>query len=241
MNDEIIDLTDGARHEEPAVEAEAVLESEAVLDDAALENAALEDAGLDEDAAPADEPFLPSVPLAQQLEALLMVTDQPMPAVDIATLLMQPLDTVEQALEALAAQYREQERGFDLRNVADGWRYYSAAHCAEVVTKYATDGRSAKLTQAALETLAVVAYKQPVSRARVGAIRAVNVDGVMRTLLTRGLVGEAATDPATGAVLYGTTPHFLERMGLRSIDELPPIEDHLPDMSVLDELVDPAF
>ena len=175
------------------------------------------------------------------LEAILMVSDQPMTAVELATLLAVPTDDVESTLLALAAEYVEALRGFELRMVDGGWRFFSAQHCAEVVAKFATDGRSAKLTQAALETLAVVAYKQPVSRARIGAIRGVNVDGVMRTLMTRGLVSEIETDPATGAVLYGTTGFFLERMGLASLADLPPIEDHLPDLAVLDELIEPGI
>lgn len=177
--------------------------------------------------------------LEAALEALLMVSDQPTAAVEFATLLSVPTDDVEAALTALAEQYVNDQRGFELRMVDGGWRYFSAGQCSEVIAKFATDGRSAKLTQAALETLAVVAYKQPVSRARIGAIRGVNVDGVMRTLMTRGLVCELDHDPATGAVLYGTTGFFLERMGLTSLNDLPPIEDHLPDLAVLDELVEP--
>ncbi len=181
----------------------------------------------------------PGIPAA--LEALLMVSDQSMTAVDLATLLEVPTDAVESTLLELAKQYVADKRGFELRIVDGGWRFFSAQHCADVVARLATDGRSAKLTQAALETLAVVAYKQPVSRARIGAIRGVNVDGVMRTLMTRGLVTEIETDPTTGAVLYGTTGFFLERMGLSSLADLPAIEDHLPDLAVLDEFVEPAI
>lgn len=178
--------------------------------------------------------------LRPALEALLMVSDQPMTVVDLATFLEIPSETVETTLQELAAEYLEQGRGFELRCVDNGWRFYSAAICGDVVSRFATDGRTARLTQASLETLAVVAYKQPISRARIGAIRGVNVDGVMRTLITRGLVTETDTDPSTGAVLYGTTGFFLERMGLGSLNELPPIEDHLPDLSVLDEFIDPT-
>lgn len=193
----------------------------------------------DKTVAPSDVNDGPS--LAAALEALLMVSDQPMTAVELATLLEVPTDDVESTLLELAKQYVAQQRGFELRIIDGGWRFFSAQHCADVVSRFATDGRSAKLTQAALETLAVVAYKQPVSRARIGAIRGVNVDGVMRTLLTRGLVSEIETDPSTGAVLYGTTGFFLERMGLSSLADLPPIEDHLPDLAVLDEFVEPAI
>ncbi|NQU37761.1 MAG: SMC-Scp complex subunit ScpB [Actinobacteria bacterium] len=181
----------------------------------------------------------PRPPLSAALEALLMVSDEPISTLELATFVQEPPDDVEDALQALAASYLEQGRGFELRRLGDGWRYYSAAACAEVVTRFATDGRTTKLTQAALETMAVVAYKQPVSRARIGAIRGVNVDGVMRTLMTRGLVAETDIDAHTGAVLYGTTEFFLERLGLNSLDELPPIADHLPDMSVLDEFIEP--
>lgn len=182
---------------------------------------------------------LPRPTLPAALEALLMVSDVPSSTLELATFVEEPPDDVEDALQVLSASYREQGRGFELRRLGDGWRYYSAAQCADVVTKFATDGRTAKLSQAALETMAVVAYKQPVSRARIGAIRGVNVDGVMRTLMTRGLVAEADIDPHTGAVLYTTTEYFLERLGLTSLDELPPIADHLPDMSVLDEFIEP--
>jgi len=177
-------------------------------------------------------------PVATQLEALLMVADQPLSELDLASIIGAPADVVADGLVALAGEYRDSGRGFDLRKVGEGWRYYSAPACSDVISRFATDGRSTKLTNAALETLAVVAYKQPVSRARVGAIRGVSVDAVMRTLMTRGLVAEIEIDPSTGAVLYGTTTFFLERLGISSLSELPPIEDHLPDIEVLDEFVD---
>jgi segregation and condensation protein B len=146
-----------------------------------------------------------------------------------------PADVVGEALTALAAEYDEQGRGFELRNVAGGWRFYTREEYAVVVEGFILEGQQARLTQAALETLAVVAYKQPVSRARVSAIRGVNVDGVMRTLLTRGLVEEAGQDQSSGANLYRTTGYFLERIGVTSIDELPELAPYLPDM---DDLVD---
>ncbi len=178
-------------------------------------------------------------PLPVCLEALVMVSEMPLSTLELATIVEEPPDDVEAALQQLAQEYIGQGRGFELRRLGDGWRFYSAQSCSQVIAKYATDGRSSKLSQAALETLSVVAYKQPVSRARIGAIRGVSVDGVMRTLITRGLVEEVDTDPHTAAVLYGTTEFFLERMGLNSLDDLPPIADHLPDMSVLDEFVEP--
>ena len=137
---------------------------------------------------------------------------------------------VDEALADLAREYDEQGRGFELRNVAGGWRYYTREEFAAVVEGFVLDGQQARLTQAALETLAVVAYKQPVSRARVSAIRGVNVDGVMRTLLTRGLVEEAGHDGEHGATLYRTSGYFLERIGVTSLDDLPELAPYLPDM-----------
>ena len=133
------------------------------------------------------------------------------------------------------ADYDESGRGFELRNVAGGWRYYTREALAPVVERFVLDGQQARLTQAALETLAVVAYKQPVSRSRVSAIRGVNVDGVMRTLLTRGLVEEAGTDHETGAHLYRTTSYFLERIGVTSLDDLPELAPFLPGIDDFDD------
>ena len=137
--------------------------------------------------------------------------------------------------QLLAEEYAEQGRGFELRNVAGGWRYYTREEYAAVVEAFVLEGQQARLTQAALETLAVVAYKQPVSRARVSAIRGVNVDGVMRTLLTRGLVEEAGEDQSTGAHLYRTSNYFLERIGVESIDELPELAPYLPDLADMED------
>ena len=184
------------------------------------------------------EPETLAVPLAElrpALEALLMVADQPLDQVTLASAVGYPVPEVVQALSALAAEYDEQGRGFDLRNVAGGWRYYTREEYAPVVEKFVLDGQQARLTQAALETLAVVAYKQPVSRARVSAVRGVNVDGVMRTLLARGLVEECGHDEETSAILYRTTSYFLERIGITSIDELPELAPFLPEMGDLDE------
>ena len=178
------------------------------------------------------------------LEAVLMVADEPIPAVRLATVLALPTDEVERLLDGLAAEYRGdatgRPRGFELRRVADGWRLYSAPAYADVVGRFVTEGQSARLTQAALETLAVVAYRQPVTRGQISAVRGVNVDGVVRTLSARGLVAEVGTEPSSGAVLYGTTGYFLERMGLRSLDDLPPLAPYLPDMDSLDGVDDAA-
>ena len=178
------------------------------------------------------------VPLAElrpALEAVLMVADQPLDHVSLASAVGYPAGQVVEALDGLAAEYAEQGRGFDLRNVAGGWRFYTREEYAAVVERFVLDGQQARLTQAALETLAVVAYKQPVSRARVSAIRGVNVDGVMRTLVTRGLVEECGHDEETSALLYRTTSYFLERIGVTSIAELPELAPYLPDLGDMDD------
>lgn len=184
---------------------------------------------------------VPVAELRPALEALLIIADQPMDTMTLATAAGYPVAEVNAALEGLAAEYTEQGRGFELRHVGGGWRYYTRDEYAAVVEGFVLDGQQARLTQAALETLAVVAYKQPVSRARVSAIRGVNVDGVMRTLLTRGLVEEAGQDHETGANLYRTTTYFLERIGVTSLDDLPELAPYLPDMDDLeDELAEMA-
>ena len=173
--------------------------------------------------------------LRPALEAILMVSDEPLGTVRLASVVGHPVEAVEAALAALAGEYAEQGRGFDLRSVAGGWRFYSRPEFAGVVESFVLEGQQARLTRAALETLSVVAYKQPVSRARVSAIRGVNVDGVMRTLLTRGLVEEAGHDELSGANLYRTTSYFLERIGVTSLDELPELAPYLPDMDDLED------
>jgi segregation and condensation protein B len=176
--------------------------------------------------------------LAAALEALLLMADEPMPVVVLAEATRHPVVQVEECLNALAAEYRDQGRGFELREVAGGWRFYTSQECAELIGRWVVDGQQARLTQASLESLAIIAYRQPVSRGRVSAIRGVNVDGVIRTLLSRGLIEEAGTDKESGAILYRTTAHFLERLGIASLDELPPLADHLPDLSELEEILD---
>lgn len=190
---------------------------------------------------PEDRLAVPVTALPPSLEAVLMVADQPLDEAILATAVGYPVAEVVAALQALAREYDEQGRGFELRHVAGGWRYYTREEYAVVVEGFVLEGQQARLTQAALETLAVVAYKQPISRARVSAIRGVNVDGVMRTLLTRGLVEEAGQDAETGANLYRTTRYFLERIGVTSLDELPELAPYLPDMDDLeDELAEMA-
>ncbi|MGZ4611537.1 MAG: SMC-Scp complex subunit ScpB [Actinomycetes bacterium] len=176
-------------------------------------------------------------PLRTALEAILMVVDEPVSEVLLAQVTERPTDEVLEALRGLAADYDDAGRGFDLRQVAGGWRFYTRASCAPYVERFVLDGQQARLTQAALETLAVVAYRQPVSRARVSAVRGVNVDGVMRTLVARGLVEEAGQDGEGGSILYRTTSYFLERLGLRSVDELPQLAPFLPEIDTLDDEV----
>ena len=195
---------------------------------------------VEQELAPVEETL--EVPLAElrpALEALLMVADQPLDHLTLASAVGYPADEVRQALAGLAAEYAEQGRGFDLRNVAGGWRFYTREELAPVVEKFVLDGQQARLTQAALETLAVVAYRQPVSRARVSAIRGVNVDGVMRTLVSRGLVEEAGQDAESTAILYRTTGYFLERLGITSLAELPELAPFMPDLDELDDLDHP--
>lgn len=168
------------------------------------------------------------------LEALLLMATEPMGAAELAAALDVPTPVVWAALERLAAFYDETGRGFELRQVGEGWRYYTRPEHADVVSRWVLEGQQARLSQAALETLAVVAYLQPISRSRVGAIRGVNVDGVMRTLTTRGLIEEAGASPETGAMLFRTSAYFLERMGYTSVDDLPPIAPHLPEASLLE-------
>ncbi|MHA7239056.1 SMC-Scp complex subunit ScpB [Arthrobacter sp. TMS1-12-1] len=185
--------------------------------------------------------------LRAAVEAILMVADRPVTDEQVAAVLDRPVGQVHAVLVDLQREYdgytgtgsqcadHSVPRGFELRNIAGGWRIFSRKHFASVVADFVLDGQSARLSQAALETLAVIAYRQPVSRARVSAIRGVNVDSVVRTLLQRGLVVELETDPETGAVLYGTTTLFLERLGLGGVDELPRIAPHLPGLESLGE------
>lgn len=172
------------------------------------------------------------------LEAILMIAEEPVAPVTLAQVVDLPLDQVNQLLQDLSAQYTEQGRGFDLREVAGGWRFYTRPELHSVVEKFVTEGATASLTQAALETLAVVAYRQPISRGRISAIRGVNVDAVMRTLVTRGLVEEAGTEHETQAILYRTTSYFLERLGLKDVSELPELAPFLPDIDMVEDVFD---
>ncbi|TLP55192.1 SMC-Scp complex subunit ScpB [Microbispora triticiradicis] len=214
----------GATHVTPGPAGDAVLAAE-------VAPSLTDDAGSGGEETPSEGPSL-----AQALEAILMVVDEPVAEITLAQVLERPTAEVAAALRTLSAEYTASGRGFDLREVAGGWRFYTRAECAALVERFVRDGQQARLTQAALETLAVVAYRQPVSRARVAAVRGVSSDGVMRTLVARGLVEEAGTDPESQAVLYRTTSYFLERLGLRSLDELPELAPFLPDdVEILEE------
>ncbi|MFC9847224.1 SMC-Scp complex subunit ScpB [Streptomyces sp. NPDC060223] len=183
---------------------------------------------------PAGPRTVADLDLKPALEAVLMVVDEPATVEHLSKILERPKRRIAAALRELADEYTIQGRGFELRLIAGGWRFYSRPEYAMAVERFVLDGQQARLTQAALETLAVVAYRQPVSRSRVSAVRGVNCDGVMRTLLQRGLVEEAGTEPETGAILYRTTNYFLERMGLRGLDELPELAPFLPEADAIE-------
>lgn len=211
---------DGPAPDEAAPEAAAA--GDAPIGDSAPEIPAQEDSAQ-------EDPALDDAALGAALEAILLVVDEPVGEITLAQTIEQPVERVAARLKALAAEYTAAGRGFDLRRAAGGWRLYTRPEQAPYVERFVLDGQQSRLTQAALETLAVVAYKQPVTRSRVAAIRGVNCDGVIRTLLTRGLVEEAGSESETGAHLYRTTSVFLEKLGLDSVDQLPPLAPFLPE------------
>jgi segregation and condensation protein B len=184
---------------------------------------------------PAEEPLELLTPEELQggLEALLFVMDDPVDEDTLAAALRCPVEQVRSGVAALADGYDQRRAGLTLRRVGEGWRLYTREEHAPVVERYLLDGQRSRLTQAALETLAVIAYRQPVTRARVSAIRGVGVDGVMRTLITRGLVHEVGSDPDSGGGLYATTPLFLERLGLSSLADLPELAPLLPETATM--------
>jgi segregation and condensation protein B len=245
----------GEEAPEPAVEAEPdgavaddiatedVAAEDIATEDVAAEDIAAEDGAVDDGtgqlmleglAPPPGE--LPAGQLRAALEAILLVVDEPVAENLLAQALDQPTARITVALGQLAAEYEGEDRGFELRRAAGGWRLYTRSRYAGYVERFVLDGQSVRLTQAALETLAVVAYKQPVTRSRISAIRGVNCDGVIRTLVTRGLIEECGSEPETGAHLYQTTNLFLEKLGLDSVEQLPPLAPFLPDE--LDEIAD---
>ena len=177
-----------------------------------------------------------NVEVERSIEAILMVVDEPLSEIVLAQVLEQSVEVVTAALATLENSY--EDRGFTLRKINGGWRFYSHPNYSAVVEKFVLDGQQSRLTQAALETLSVIAYRQPVSRARVSAIRGVNVEAVMKTLVSRGLVEETGLEHETGAILYQTTSFFLERLGLNSLADLPALAPYLPDLDGLDEILD---
>jgi segregation and condensation protein B len=191
------------------------------------------DLGLD---LPHDPAELGDAELGRVLEALLLVVDTPVTDEALAAVTEQPVYRVAAKLRSLADELTERDSGIDLREAGGGWRMYTRVRFAPYVERLLLDGARSKLTRAALETLAVVAYRQPVTRARVSAVRGVNVDAVMRTLLARGLITEAGADPDTGATTFATTELFLERLGLSSLTDLPDIAPLLPDIDTIDDL-----
>ncbi|WP_281176702.1 SMC-Scp complex subunit ScpB [Curtobacterium ammoniigenes] len=176
-----------------------------------------------------------TIPIDRQLEAILMIADQPLSLVMLAAAVGAPVPAVRQAIERLVADFDGEDggirRGFELREVGGGWRFYVRADLDPVVEQFVEAERPARLSQAALETLAVVAYKQPITRSQIASIRAVNVDGVVRTLVARGLIAESFTDAETGAINYVTTDLLLQQLGINSVDELPLISPLLEDGS----------
>ena len=191
---------------------------------------------LTEDELAEDDLGAPS--LTSAIEALLLLADEPMKILSLAQATKRPVDEVQEAVLRLSAEYTEQQRGFDLREVAGGWRYYTRMECSALVERWVLDGQQARLTQASLETLAVIAYRQPISRGRISAVRGVNVDGVIRTLVARGLIEEAGHEDESHSILYRTTAHFLERIGAASLNDLPLLADHLPNLAELDDVLD---
>ena len=241
---EAVEVEQAPEVEAPAVEEPSV--EEAVVDVAAVMSAVLDEAAAAQaEAGTEDEPVavasdLPDLTedaaLHAALEALLLVVDSPAEDELLANALEQPVKRVREALNTLSQHYTDTGSGIDLRRVGDGWRLHTRDRYAPYVEKLLLDGQRAKLTRAALETLAVIAYRQPVTRARVAAVRGVNVDGVIRTLVTRGLIEETGTDPDTCGILYRTTDLFLERLGLSSLQDLPPIAPLLPEVDAIDDV-----
>lgn len=172
--------------------------------------------------------------LSRALEAILLMATEPMSAETLAAAVDAPVAQVTQHLEAIAGFYDEHDRGIRLARVAGGYRFATVEDVADVIEEWLVSDQRAKLSQAALETLAVVAYLQPVTRGRIAGVRGVNVDGVVKTLLLRGLISEAGEDSSTGAVTFATTPLFLEKLGLNSLDELPDLAPWLPDAVALE-------
>lgn len=184
---------------------------------------------------PPDQSLIDPQELTAPLEALLLMATEPVATATLAEALQAPEPVTAQACNILVAFYDQTARGFELRHVGGGWRLWTRPEHGDLISRWVLEGQQSKLSQAALETLSVIAYLQPISRSRVSAVRGVNVDGVVRTLLSRGLVIEAASEEPSGATLFRTTDYFMERMGLESIDQLPPLAPHLPDAGALEQ------
>lgn len=232
-DDSTVDSEQSNVETESTATEESTVDTEPAAPEASAE--AAEESTVDD-----EEPTLDLVDpdrLRAAVEAVLLVVDQPVDATTLAQTLTVPKPDVQTALESLRAEYDEGNRGIDLRELAGGWRLYSRDDYAAYVERFVLDGQQTRLTQAALETLAVIAYRQPVTRARVSAVRGVGVDAVMRTLTTRGLIEECGTDAETSGGLYRTTPLFLEKLGLTSIEDLPPLAPLLPDHTELDSTI----
>ncbi|WP_425412555.1 SMC-Scp complex subunit ScpB [Lentzea jiangxiensis] len=210
--------------DEPDTDA-ATLEAQLL---AAAPEEAIEDSGLPD--------LTDDATFEAAIESVLLVVDSPIAEDQLSSALEQPVKRVKAALRRLSSRYTESGSGIDLRRAGDGWRFYTRDRFAPFVEKLLLDGQRAKLTRAALETLAVIAYRQPVTRARIAAVRGVNVDGVIRTLVARGLIEETGTDSDTGGILYRTTELFLERLGLSSLHDLPPIAPLLPEVDAIDDV-----
>ena len=227
------EVDEGSLHqaqEDPGSDAEsdedaATLEAQLL---AAAPDEPIEDSGLPDLADDAE--------FEAALESVLLVVDSPIAEDQLSSALEQPVKRIKEALRRLSTRYTESGSGIDLRRAGDGWRFYTRDRYAPFVEKLLLDGQRAKLTRAALETLAVIAYRQPVTRARIAAVRGVNVDGVIRTLVARGLIEETGTDSDTGGILYRTTELFLERLGLSSLADLPPIAPLLPEVDAIDDV-----
>lgn len=189
-----------------------------------------------DETAPATEPEVTDDELIGALEAVLLVVDSPVPEQNLATAVGRPAAQVRTELVAMAERLAATGSGIDLREIGGGWRFYTRDRYAPVVERFVLDGQQSRLSRAALETLAVIAYRQPVTRARIAGVRGVNVDGVIRTLTARGLIEEVGTDGETGAMLYRTTEMFLERLGLGSLEELPEIGPLLPEVDAIDDV-----
>jgi segregation and condensation protein B len=248
--DEAVSLDEAAPSDEAAAQPEAAQQetpaepaSESTIDsaiDSTAEGQLPPDDPESDLVAAGDENELPDVSSDEQLEAaleaLLLVVDSPINEESLGDTVGVSVARVTVALRTMAQKFTERASGIDLRRVGEGWRFYTRDTYAPFVEKLLLDGQRSKLTRAALESLAVIAYRQPVTRARVAAVRGVNVDGVIRTLLARGLIEEMGTDPETTGTLYVTTELFLERLGLSSLNDLPPIAPLLPEVDTIDDI-----